>query len=149
MITDPHYVPYGNLNLNLDFWRQCQRDSKTQQLSNRLIELFSDNLTALIPKPLLEELGFEMACECGMDYIEMITTTMWHFYSISLCILSHGKYEDEAVRIRFSKSEHNNKAYLPKYIKKVDDPTCRWGKNVLKDHKPLIISEVPIQRSLF
>jgi len=149
MITDPHYVPYGSLNLNDDFWRQCQRDQRTHQLSNRLIELFSEELTAVIPKLLLEELGFDMACECGMDYTEMITTTMWHFYSISLCIMSHGKYEDEGVHIRFSKSEHNNKAYIPENIKKVNDPTCRWGKYVLKDHKPTATIEVPIQRSLF
>jgi len=149
MITDPHYVPYGNLNLNGDFWRQCQRDQRAQQLSNRLIELFSEELTAVVSKLLLEELGFDIACECCMDYTEIITTTMWHFYSISLCIMSHGKYEEEIDKVRFSKSEHLGKAYLSENIKKVDDPTCRWGKNVLKDDKPLIIAKVPIQRSLF
>lgn len=149
MITDPHYIPYGSLNLDSDLWRQCKRDKRMKELSERLIEIFFENSTAVIPKPYLEDLGFDLAAECGQSYERLKFTEHWHWSSISLCILSHGCYEDEGVQIRFSKSEYEGRAYLPENIKKISDPTCRWGKNVLKDSKPVVIPEPPAQWSLF
>jgi hypothetical protein len=144
-------MPYGQLNLDMNFWSYFQRDCKASELVERIKTIVEDpNSGAVISKTILYHIGFDVSAESGAEWLSLQFSIHWHWCSVALAIMSRCYFVDNGDEvISFYKTEHVGKPYLPENIKKVDDSSCRWGKWVLKDSKPVKIEERPLQRSLF
>jgi hypothetical protein len=157
-LHDPHYVPYGTINLDSECWRKYQHDEKTLKLSEEIKEILDKGLIAVVRMNILDELAFDVACECGLDHVRICSMGTCHWSSIAICMMIHGamsKFPEEGI-VRFYKSEYDNEPYYGDNVVNVPDRKCRWGRNELKSRlskpvaiKPEIIKEEPMQFSLF
>lgn len=136
MFLDPHYVPYGSLNFDEEYWRQFQTDKRTLDLAEQVKDILSRDLIAAIPIPKLEVIGWDVAAESGMETTRMQYCHGFHWASVAICILAKAAKEDffKEDLVRFYKSEYDNSPYLRANIAIIADPKDRWGKNVLKEH---------------
>lgn len=155
MTTDPHFVPYGSLNLHPQMWVEFQKSVHMSDLSTAVKKIVDENQVAVVPDLLLENMSFEATWGTEISASLVPGYSGSHWSGLAICIMSHSMMENfpEEQVTRFYKSPYNNEAYLPENIVKIDDPTCRWGKNVLKSQLnrikvPETLKESP-QLSLF
>ena len=161
MICDPHHVPYGKINLDKEMWREIRNNSQALELSNKIKAITENNQVAVITKKVLQELSFESTINTEIPSCLIPYNSSFHWSAVALCMMSHCSMEyfnrlDYEVRtgsetdienVRFFKSLFDNVPYYDDFIVSVPDPTCRWGKYVLKDSitKELIVRTVVIE----
>jgi hypothetical protein len=153
VVIDPHYVPYGNLNLHIEMWDHMQKLESYKSLTESIKGIIEQDLVAVIKNSILEEMAFESIVGTDIASCLVPSYSSSHWCSLGLSILAHAAFEvskEEGVT-RFQKSLYDNEAYLPENIVVVTDTSCRWGKNTLKSmkHKPVVKIQLPIQGSLF
>lgn len=166
MIFDPHNMVYGGLNLHPEHWCELQKHERLLALVEKVKEIFEQELVAVVNNSVLDEIAFESTFNIELNS-ELVNMGWYdgHYAGIALCILTHGAMEhfnekdqfpwqchyEQTGKTRFSKSPHDNLAYLPENVNRVLVPgKSRWFCNQLKN-KPVIIPvvEPPQQFSLF
>src|ERR1035437_1224650 len=94
MIQDPHYMPYGSMNLNSEHWCELEKNEKLLKLVEQVKSIFDQELVAIINNSVLDEIAFEATWNTELDS-EFVNQEFYngHYAGYVICLLTHGAME--------------------------------------------------------
>lgn len=104
-VYDPHDDSFIACNLYEDEWRVYKQNQKILELAEKIKEIVSDGLVAVISNSLLTDLSIDVAAEATTPAVIIQSfRNNPHWASIALCMLTHCSMEPDTEVTRFERS---------------------------------------------